>query len=289
MVVQSEQDDKGVDGMIQEIAPHRYDNTYRIQTPHAEDILLYFNGQEVLIQHTEEGDTLPRFAAFDQQVRSQAQYLFSIDAFGFYLVRQLEMPQSGFSMEPTRIFRNFEPQWMAFGGITGSQIYRWEKARRFCGKCGSVTRESETERALVCTKCGYTEYPKISPAIIVAIRYGEKLLMARNVSSPPGKFALIAGFVEVGESFEQTVRREVMEEVGIKVKNIRYYKSQPWSFSDSVMIGFTAELDGEDETLFLQESELAEARWFTREEVPEPTSFASIGSELINNFRTGKQ
>ena len=79
-----------------------------------------------------------------------------------------------------------------------------------------------------------------------------------------------------------------MEEVGIKVKNIRYYKSQPWSFSDTVMIGFTAELDGEDETLFLQESELAEARWFTREEVPEPTSYASIGSELINNFRLGR-
>lgn len=275
--------------MIQEIAPHRYDNTYRIQTPHAEDILLYFNGQEVLIQHTDEGDTLPRFAAFDQEVRSQAQYLFSIDAFGFYLVKLLEVPKTGFSMQSTRIFRNFDPQWMAFGGITGSQIYRWEKAHRFCGKCGSVTRDSETERALVCTKCGYTEYPKISPAIIVAIRHGEKLLLARNVSSPPDKFALIAGFVEVGESFEQTVRREVMEEVGIKVKNIRYYKSQPWSFSDSVMIGFTAELDGEDETLFLQESELAEARWFTRDEVPAPTSFASIGSELINNFRTGKQ
>ena len=276
--------------MIQDIEPRRYDNAYRIQTPHAEDIVLHYEKQDVLIEHTTEGDTLPRFEAFDEKVREDAQYLFSIDEVGFYLVKEIEVPKTPrFSMEPVRIFRNFAPQWMAFAGITGSQIYRWEKAHRFCGRCGSVTRDSETERALVCTKCGYTEYPKISPAIIVAIRHGDKLLMARNVSSPPGKFALIAGFVEVGESFEQTVRREVMEEVGLRVKNIRYYKSQPWSFSDSVMIGFTAELDGEDETLFLQESELAEARWFTREEVPAPTSFASIGSELINNFRTGRQ
>ncbi|MFR6344394.1 MAG: NAD(+) diphosphatase [Christensenellales bacterium] len=275
--------------MIQDIVPHRYDNTYKIQTPHAQDILLYYQKQDVLCQHTEQGDTLPRFELFADEVKEKAQYLFSIDDVGFYLVKQLEIPEGkGLFMQPTRVFRNFEPQWMAFGGITGSQIYRWERAHKFCGKCGSVMKDSETERAQVCTKCGYTEYPKISPAIIVAIRHGEKLLMARNVSSPPGKFALIAGFVEIGESFEQTVRREAMEEVGIKVKNIQYYKSQPWSFSDTVMIGFTAELDGEDETLFLQESELAEAHWFTREEVPEPTSYASIGSELINNFRLGK-
>ncbi len=275
--------------MIQEIAPHIYDNTYRIQTPGAQDIALYYEKQDVLLMHTEQGDTLPRFESLDEKVREQAQYLFSIDGIGFYLVKQLEVPQKQeFFMQPIKLFRNFEPQWMAFGGITGSQIYRWERANKFCGKCGSIMRDSEVERALVCTNCGYTQYPKISPAVIVAIHHGDKLLMARNVSSPPGKFALIAGFVEIGETFEQTVKREVMEEVGLKIKNIRYYKSQPWSFSDTVMIGFTAELDGDDETLYLQESELAEAQWFQREDVPEPTSLASIGSELINGFRNGK-
>ena len=275
--------------MIQDIAPHQYDNTFRMQTPHAQDIVLYYEKQNALFQHTEQGDALPRFESFDEEIKKQAQYLFSIDGIGFYLVNQMEVPQEGgFFMQPTRVFRSFEPQWMAFGGITGSQIYRWERAHRFCGKCGSIMQSSEVERAMVCTNCGYTEYPKISPAVIVAIHHGDKLLMARNVSSPPGKFALIAGFVEIGETFEQTVRREVMEEVGLKVKNIRYYKSQPWSFSDPVMIGFTAELDGEDETLFLQESELAEAHWFQREDIPEPASLASIGSELINGFRTGK-
>ena len=213
--------------------------------------------------------------------------MFCIDEVGFYLVKQLEIPrEGGFFMQPTRAFRNFEPQWMAFGGITGSQIYRWERAHKFCGKCGSIMQNSEIERALVCTNCGYTEYPKISPAIIVAIYHGDKLLMARNVSSPPGKFALIAGFVEIGETFEQTVRREVMEEVGLKVKNIRYYKSQPWAFSDTEMIGFFAELDGDD-TIRLQEDELSEAGWYHRDQVPDETMLNSIGSELKMVFKYG--
>ena len=135
--------------MIQDIVPHRYDNTYKIQTPHAQDILLYYQKQDVLCQHTEQGDTLPRFELFADEVKEKAQYLFSIDDVGFYLVKQLEIPEGkGLFMQPTRVFRNFEPQWMAFGGITGSQIYRWERAHKFCGKCGSVMKDSETERGV---------------------------------------------------------------------------------------------------------------------------------------------
>lgn len=105
-------------------------------------------------------------------------------------------------------------------------------------------------------------------------------------SNPYRGYALIAGFVEIGETFEDTVRREVMEEVGLKVKNIRYYKSQPWAFSDSEMIGFFAELDGDDR-IVLQEDELSEAGWFTREDIPDETMMNSIGAELKMVFKYG--
>ena len=149
--------------------------------------------------------------------------------------------------------------------------------------------DSERERALVCPECGLTEYPKISPAVIVAIYDGDRLLMSRYRPSPDHQYrgyALIAGFVEIGESFEDTIRREVMEEVGIRVKNIRYYKSQPWAFSDTEMIGFFAELDG-DATITLQEDELSEAGWFPREEIPDDLVMNSIGSEMKMVFKYG--
>ena len=143
---------------------------------------------------------------------------------------------------------------------------------------------SVRERAFVCEECGLTEYPKISPAVIVAIADGDKLLMTRYAQGEYKKYALVAGFVEIGESFEETVRREVLEEVGLTVKNIRYYKSQPWSFSDSVMIGFFADLDG-DNTITIQEEELEEAVWVPRGEIPEAERNISIGQEMIEAFR----
>lgn len=145
-------------------------------------------------------------------------------------------------------------------------------------------RRSARERAFVCPQCGIREYPKINPAIIVAVSDGDELLMIKSPGSTSGRYHLIAGYVEVGETFEQTVAREVMEEVGVKVKNIRYYKSQPWAFSDTIMVGFTAELDGERTPFVLQEEEIAEAKWVHRKDILQNTNQASIGSDLIRYF-----
>ena len=131
------------------------------------------------------------------------------------------------------------------------------------------------------------EFPKICPAVIVAVTDKDRILMSRYRGRAYRGYALIAGFVEIGETFEETVRREVMEEVGLKVKNIRYYKSQPWSFSGTLLMGFFCELDGEDETITLEEDELSEAGWYHRDEIPEDTSLISVGSEMKMAFKYG--
>ena len=146
---------------------------------------------------------------------------------------------------------------------------------------------AEHERAKICKKCGITVYPKISPVVIVAVTRGEDLLVTRYRDRPVNFYALVAGFVEIGESLEDTVRREVLEETGIRVKNLRYYKSQPWGFSSSLLSGFICELDG-DPLITLDENELSEALWLPRGEIPPANNEIALTAEMMEAFRTGK-
>jgi len=238
-------------------------------------------------------------------------YLFAIDDEAFYAIDQFALPEKtesrftwaeyqeaeakymqeilpGYELQPLTIFRQAKPGYLAFAGITGGQLARWRGDHKFCGRCGSKMQTSEKERAFVCPKCKATVYPKICPAVIVAIINDGKILVSRYAGrGNTPNYALLAGFAEVGETIEETVHREVLEEVGVKVKNLRFYKSQPWSFSDTLLMGFYCELDG-DETISLDREELAMAAWLTPEELPERSSEISLTAEMMENFRIGK-
>lgn len=274
--------------MIQDIAPHKFDNSFKARLPESTDIILHYQADRVLLRRDNGSLRLPTVADVSQscpEVRIESEYLFSIDQQGFFLMMHPEVRQTQeCEMHSVQVFRDLLPPHMSFAGITGSQLYRWRENNRYCGRCGHAMDRSDTERAMLCSQCGHRVYPKISPAVIVAVTDGDKLLMVKYAGGAYRRFALVAGFVEVGETFERAVEREVMEEVGLRVKNIRYYKSQPWAFSDSEMIGFFAELDG-DSTIRLDESELSEAKWFSKHEIPMPPSSISIASEMIREWR----
>ena len=149
-------------------------------------------------------------------------------------------------------------------------------------------RHADNERMLFCPECKHTVYPKISPAVIVAVIDGERILMTKYKGREYTRYALIAGFNEIGETIEETVHREVMEEVGLKVKNLKYYKSQPWSFSDTLLMGFFCQLDGTDE-IKLDLDELSLGEWIERKDIPETDPRISLTNEMICRFKNGER
>ncbi|OVE64826.1 NADH pyrophosphatase [Clostridium diolis] len=163
-----------------------------------------------------------------------------------------------------------------------NQILNWDKTHKFCGKCGSRTEEKIDEMAKVCPNCNNVMYPVICPAIIVAVIKGDEILLAHNGGFKNDMYSLIAGFVEAGEDLESTVKREVFEEVGIKVKNIKYYKSSPWSFPNSLMVGFFAEYESGE--INVDGKEIVDAQWFSQESFPNIPKKFTLARKLIDEF-----
>ena len=163
-------------------------------------------------------------------------------------------------------------------------IINWLKTNKFCGCCGTVTQamRQPQELAVHCPACGHTVYPRISPAIIVAVIKGNEILLARSSRFPPGRYSVIAGFVEPGETLENCVRRELQEEVGIAVDNIEYFGNQPWPFPDSLMIAFTAQYAGGN--IIIDNDEIVAADWFSAATLPKIPPQGSIARQLIEWF-----
>lgn len=192
--------------------------------------------------------------------------------------------QPGHTLMPLRaLFGVKDGAWLGLAS-RAAQVAEWARTHRFCGHCGTPTVLTPGERAYTCPACGHSTYPRISPAMMVLVRRGADLLLARHVRSPNGVFSALAGFLEAGESVEDAIHREVAEEVGLKVKDLRYFGSQSWPFPHSLMIAFTAEYAGGDVTV--DGDEIAEARWFgPHDALPAAPSQVSIAAQLIRANR----
>ena len=273
--------------MIQDIAPHLYDNKYMLAEPDRKDYLLIYDGRKVLVREKDEEILLPVFDELSEKV--EITYLFSIDEKRYFLTDAGEANKlDGYEWKDIQIYRNANPKYNGFAIITGWQLYRWYDTRKYCGRCGKPMIKDDKERMMKCPSCGLMEFPKICPAVIVGVTHGNKILMSKYAGREYTKYALLAGFTEIGETPEETVKREVMEEVGVKVKNIRYYKSQPWSMSDTLLMGFFCDLDGDDEDLILDKEELALAEWFDREDMPVEPEDVSLTNEMMMAFKNNK-
>ena len=273
--------------MLQDIGFGRLENEYRPLAAEGEDRVLCFRDGQVLLARSETDVlTLPQVKDLE---RGTYRYLFRMEEENYFL-RTDEVPEAveGWKYEPVRTLRQLTSKDICFAVLTGWHLYNWYSANRFCGKCAAETVHDEKERMLRCPKCGNMIFPRISPAVIVAVTDGDRLLLTKYAGRNYTRYALIAGYTEIGETIEQTVAREVKEEVGLQVKNLRYYKSQPWGVDGNVLMGFYCDLDGSD-AVCLDTNELSVAQWFPRDEIPAKDDGISLTREMIRVFSEGKE
>lgn len=276
--------------LIQDIAPYVYDNHYEPYTPDDDSYMIFVKNSETLVLKNNSEISFPEFSVLDPNSKTgvNATYLFSISNRKFFLVESEELEcklmENGYRYLTLYELRACIPKHFGFAAITAIQLANWYRENRLCGCCGKPFEKDLKERMLRCDNCGIQVYPKISPAVIIAVTNGEKLLLSKYAGREYTHYALLAGFAEIGESIEDTVRREVMEEVGLKVKNLRFYKSQPWSLSSSLLMGFYCELDGSDE-IHIDRTELSTAVWVDRKDLPVYEDNISLTYEMIANFR----
>ena len=271
--------------MIQDIDPSRLDNTYRPRLPLPEDNVLVFDGGGKLLVRIQDGNI--RFTTGSDITAERAVYLFSVDEVGCFCVPEpAETPLPGFEFRTVRELRDAGGGKELFAAFTAYHLWRWYADNRRCGRCGGEYEGHPTERALRCRTCGHTIYPRINPAVIVGVTRGDSLLITRYRQGYAHN-ALVAGFTEIGETLEQTVRREVMEETGVSVHNIRYYKSQPWGMAQDLLVGFFCDAD-EGSVIRMDPGELKYADWIRREDIVLQPNHLSLTNEMMSVFKEGK-
>ena len=253
------------------------------------DLWFIFRGEQVLARDGDDGGDgggiplpgPPEDLGLDALFVRDIGELYGEKCFAAEVGHDTKAPEGTSFRDLRGMLANLDESFFAMAG-RAKQIVNWNSTHRFCGRCGAGTVPGPAELSKECPRCGMHFYPRLSPAAIMLITSGERLLLARSPHFPPGMYSALAGFIEPGESIEQTVVREVCEEVGIEVRNPRYFGSQPWPFPDSLMIGFTAEYAGGD--LRFEDGEIEDAGWFTADKMPSLPPKLSIARSMIDHF-----
>ena len=269
--------------MIQDIAPHKFHNEFRKDAaPIGDSPVLCFDDRKILVSASEEGIVFPNYEQLGKP--EGIVYAFAVDETEYFLetsggIREL----AGFEYRDLFAIRRVAENVFGMIMFTGYHLASWYKDSVYCGRCGSKNVHSDYERAMHCPHCNRNIYPRIMPAVIVGVSDGERLLVTQYKEGY-GHFALVAGFAEIGETLEETVAREVMEETGLKVKNVTYYKSQPWGIANDMLTGYYCETDGSNE-IVLDENELRLALWKLPAEIElQPDSY-SLTNEMMRMFK----
>ena len=274
--------------MIQEIFPKKLYNQYDVREPEAGSYIIFVKDSRLFCRIDEGMLTVPSYE--DAGVRTEdCRYLIRVDDDMFFIAEdaeaELRLKAFGYEFHSIKELRTVGPEWLRFGALTAYSYASWYEKNRFCGRCGAVMKHSDKERAVVCPECGNLIYPKICPVVIVGVIHDDTILLTKYKDRLRfDKYALIAGFAEIGETIEETVAREVFEETGVRVKNLKFYKSQPWAFSDSLLMGFFCELDG-DAGPHPDGEELGFADWMTRDKVPAMQDEVALTAEMMDLFK----
>lgn len=285
--------------MIQDIKEHKIDIVFDEKAVLEEnDLIIAFCKKEVYLKKQQQGTTKGFLTCDDllpieykkeamEKYKKDAVYLLRIDGKRLFLLPDKYCKSCSQAQKwNISVFREKtkEDQAVLFAMITAWHFYEWYEKTKFCGACGVRLRHGKTERAMECPICGNIIYPRIYPAVIVGIYEGDRILLTKR--APDAKyFSLVSGYCEVGETLEETARREVKEETGLTIGELVYYKSQPWAVSQSVLSGFFARLDG-DAHIHIDRNELSDAKWMERDKLEECYSKngVSLTAEMIEYF-----
>ncbi|MBQ9158279.1 MAG: NAD(+) diphosphatase [Erysipelotrichaceae bacterium] len=268
--------------MIQEINPYHFDNSYRNEKATCNDKALSFKDGKICVSYDEENRQLiyPNCEEGKEYI-----YAFSIDEEKYFLhFMEEETDETLFSMRDL-MGLDLKENKEVFAAYSAYHLYEWYRTSRYCGACGEKLIYGDEERVMICPKCGNHIYPRINPAVIIGIKNGDKLLLTKYRTGF-SQNALVAGFTEFGETLEETVKREVKEETGLNVKNIRYYKSQPWGIASDILAGYYCEVDGDDH-IRMDQHELRYAEWVKREDIILQNKRYSLTNEMMERFKLG--